>query len=407
MAGVNIGNQGLTQIDYLSKVAETLNHSSMARTLPAKHKWTGEHIEGRAHVGRNSSIAYMEDGGAFGAAGKQTYVTYKATRKFISGAIQITDGAMATAGSNKNTFRNVIQSETKGLMRDMLKNEELHFFLDGTGTVTTLIGADITAAATDVPVADGRGLWDDSSYEIRDATTPTTTHGTVTVDNVEAALNSSNQALVNFSATVAGAGAGDLVVRKGSYARALTGLDKLIGNSGTFQTVVTGTYPSYTSSVLSASANRPLTPTLFRQMLASIKQKSGKDRPAKGLTVLTNNWQAIEVEELYEGELRLTPESKTGGAAVAAFNSAFGRIEVRTASLAPLNKMFFCDFSQIKRAVQKPLSWRRQGGKIFMRNDAAAVWTATALEVCDLFINERHTCGKISELAETPLNPFG
>ena len=65
------------------------------------------------------------------------------------------------------------------------------------------------------------------------------------------------------------------------------------------------------------------------------------------------------------------------------------------------NKMFFADFSKIYRAVQKSLGWRREGGSIFKRSDVSGVWTATAMEIAELYIKERHTSGKIEDLNET------
>jgi hypothetical protein len=133
-------------------------------------------------------------------------------------------------------------------------------------------------------------------------------------------------------------------------------------------------------------------------MLASIQSRSGSERPSDGLSVLCDSWQAINVEELYEGELRLTPESKVGGLAVAAFQSALGRIDIIVDTDCLHNKMFFCDFSKIYRAVQKQLGWRREGGSIFKRSDVSGVYTATAIEIAEMYIKERHTSGKIEDL---------
>jgi hypothetical protein len=63
--------------------------------------------------------------------------------------------------------------------------------------------------------------------------------------------------------------------------------------------------------------------------------------------------------------------------------------------------MFFADFSQIYRAVQRQLDWRRQNGSIFLRSDQRGEWTATALEIAEYYIEERHTSGKIEDLEET------
>ena len=86
---------------------------------------------------------------------------------------------------------------------------------------------------------------------------------------------------------------------------------------------------------------------------------------------------------------------------MAAFQSALGRVDIMVDTDAPHNKMFFVDFSKIYRAVQKKLGWRREGGQIFKRSDTSGVWTATAMEIAELYIKERHTCGKIEDLNHT------
>ena len=404
MAGVNIDNVGLTFTRFLDGVVETLNHTSKSRNLVRKDdNWTGSHIEGRIHTARSTAIGYVEDGGAFPTADKQDYETYKAFRKFIVGSIQLTDGAMATAAKSPNVARDVITSEVKGMMNNILKFENGMFFRDGTGTVATLAGSP-ASASSNVEVDDARMLWDGGTYEVRDSADITTLHGSVVLDNVESAPNASGNMLTNWdSALSSSAASGDFLVWNGSVNRAITGLDKLIDDgTGTFQNVNVANNPRYTSLVLdNGSTKRDLTPSLFRQMLAGIMSRTGSERPSDGLTVLCNSWQAINVEELYEGELRLTPDSKVGGLSVASFQSSLGKIDIMVDTDALYNKMFFADFSKIYRAVQKQLGWRREGGSIFKRSDVSGVWTATAMEIAELYIKERHTCGKIEDLSET------
>lgn len=416
MAGVNIANAGLLLTNYLlDGVDETLNHESRARQLCKKtNNWTGDHLEWRVHVRRSGATNYSEDGGAFPTANKQTYVPAKAYRKFLKGSIQLTDGAMNAGKAGKAVAKDVVTSEVRGMMRDMLKQESGFFFKDGTGSVARVIGTG-TASTTDVPVTDTRMLWEGTTYDVYDDSagsytgSPTgSSRGTVTIASVEQALNTSNQALVNFDAAgPSGFSQYDHLVWKDSVNRAPQGLDSLIDDTATtFQNVNVATYPHYASLVLSnGGTNRDLTPGLFRQMLAGLYQKSGKD-VSGGLTVITNSWQSINVEELYEGELRLTPQTKTAGVAIASFQSALGRVDILTDSDATYNKMFFADFSNIYRAVQRKLSWRRQGGSIFLRSDTAGVWTATALEICEYYIRERHTSGKIEDLNETQATAY-
>ena len=72
MAGVNIGNVGLTFTRFQEGVVETLNHTSKSRNFARNDdNCTGSHIEGRIHTARSTAIGYVEDGGAFPTADKQ------------------------------------------------------------------------------------------------------------------------------------------------------------------------------------------------------------------------------------------------------------------------------------------------------------------------------------------------
>lgn len=402
MAGVSISNFNASFIDYLPGVVETLNDTVIVRKLARKdYKWEGANISWFVHTARNHSLGYVEDGGAFPTPDKQDYVEAKAYRRFLVGSVQITDGALANAATSKRAAIDVTTSELRGMINGLGTFEGFMAYQNGDGSVADVSA---TSSSTTFYLDDARLMWDGATYQEYNSGL-TTNNGNFTVTSTARAL-SSGSAVVTVDAVPDGT-TGNKIVWNGSLNRAITGLDKMIDDtSTTFQNISTSTYPRYTSPVLSnSSVERPLTPTLFRQMLAMISQESGV-KPPSGMTVLTNKWLGIEVEELYEPELRITPDTKTAGISIASFQSAFGRVNIVTDTLAPYNKMFFVDFSQIYRAVQKELDWRRQGGEIFLRSDVSAAWKATAIEICEYFIKQRNRCGKITDLSETETTAY-
>jgi hypothetical protein len=400
MPGVSIDDVGTTFTRFLPGVTETLNHTSKFRKLIRREdRWNGDHNEWRVHTSRNTGIGYVEDGGAFPVAGKQTYQTAKSYRRFLVGSVQVTDGTLATA-DGENAAIKVTTSELEGLTKNLMKMENFFMYKDGTGAVTTLVDATLASSASDVPVYDARGLWDGVNYENRDSAAITTLNGYSKVSKTAQATNSSFQPLVTFTATLTGAAADDYLVLPGSANRAVTGLDKLINDTATtFQAINVSTYPRYSSFVVDNSGTkRDLTPTMFRQLLAGIIQKTGDEPPQNGLTVLTSAWQMINVEELYEGQLRLTPTDTVGGFVVSSFQSALGKINITVDTDAPYSTIYACDLNEIVRSVQRELDWRRQGGSIFLRSDAAGVWTATAMEIGEMYIKNRSSSGRIDDL---------
>lgn len=417
MAGVSIGSFGASFIKYLPGVVQTLNNTTYVRTLPkGKMKWEGDHLEWHIHTQRNKAVSYIEDGGAFPTPGQQSYVKATAYRKFVAGSVQLTDGILKNAATTKNAAISVVDSELTGMMDGIKKFSNFFWTRDGTGVVA-LLGQDLGGGNTVITVDDARGMWDGKEYEIRDATTPTTIHtNSITVSSVARALTANDEASVTLTASEADGSkaAGDFIVwgtgNQSAYNRAITGLDALIDDAATtFQNVNTTTYPRYTSPVLDNSGtDRALTPALFRQMLAMIRQESG-DAPPDGMDVITSVWGSINVEEMYESDLRLRSDDTVAGVAIASFQSTLGRVNVINDPDTPYGKMFFMAPQEITYAVQAELDWRRDepGGPIFKRNDQSAVYTATALEACELVLTgQRNKCGKIEDLAETKTTAY-
>jgi hypothetical protein len=405
MPGVSIENFGASFVKYLPGVRQTLNKEVNARNIPTgKLKWSGTNIEFHVHVARNPGVSNIEDGGNFPVAGRNVFVPAKAYRKFVVGSVQCTDGALTNAATTENASISIVESELTGMIDAIRKYQNFSWTRDGTGIVATL-GA--TTSGSTFTVSDARGLWDGKDYELRSASTGSVIT-TFTVSKTSRSFTAAGEATVTpVSALASGGTTGDYIVwgtgNGSAYNRAITGLDALIDDSlTTFQNVNCATYPRYTSPVLSNSGvARALTPSLFRQMLAALKQESGSS--PEGVTVLTNTFGSISVEELYEGDLRITPDTTTAGVAIASFQSALGRINIMTDSDFPYSKMMFLAPEEITYAVQAELDWRRDapGTAIFKRSDTFAGFTATALETSELVVEQRNKLGKIEDLAET------
>lgn len=398
MAGVNVDNVGLTYLHILDGVTETLNQASRLRTrIRQNYDWKGSHLEHKLHTARNHAIKFMNDGSTFPVADKEDYSSMKVGRKIVGGSIQLTDAVMATAGKSAEVAMDVVSSATEGLMKGILKFENFFGSRDGTGKVATVKAA---ISSTTLKVDDARALWDGATYQVYRSTTLL---GSVTVTKVASALDASGYAVVTLDATLAGVTTNDVLYWDGAYGIAYTGLDALTDDaSTTFQNISTTNLPRWTSMVLDNGGTlRDLDPALFRQVMAGIYHKTGDDLPTSGLDCLGTAWQLANLDELYESALRLAPDSKTSGVSTASFQSSLGKITLSPDSDAPYNRIFLTDYSQIFRGVQKKLGWRVQNGQIFLRSDTSPVWTATALEIAELYIKGRNSSGKIEDLNET------
>jgi hypothetical protein len=400
-------------IKYLPNLRYTMRRKSLLRNIGLRNiPWEGEKLVQKLHVGENLSIADIEDGGNIPPADKQDIVEIEVARKSTVGSVQITDHIMANA-KGKGTVIRVTKSELGGMMTSMKKREGHMMAKSGTGTIA-LMGSNFSG--TTFTVDDARMLWPGLQCEIRDATTTTTVHTTFTVASVARALTS-NEATVTPTATLAAAGQAqnDLVVWQtggySSYNRAITGLDFLIDDTlTTVQGLNCATYPWWTSPVFNGGGStQNLTTTLLRQVLATLKSESEDfGDPGTGLLCLTEVWNAITFEELFEHAVRVTPSTgKVGIPGGVTFDTAFGRITVKAYPEINYGNMLFIDRTALARPVQKELSWRPGGvSGVFQRSDAFAGYTATSLEICELMIFERNKCAKITNLSVSPQTAY-
>ena len=159
MAGVNISNIGLLQLNYQKLIVEALSTGAKAFKDIETLNWEGDELDFRLHTAKNTAMGFVEDGGAFSTPDKQDYATIQVGRRFYQTKLQISSGAMAAARTGRKSFVSVVNSEVRGVTRDAMDFYNRFYFLDGTGTVALLADATLASAATDVPVDNAALLW--------------------------------------------------------------------------------------------------------------------------------------------------------------------------------------------------------------------------------------------------------
>jgi hypothetical protein len=416
MPGVGIDSFGAAFDHNLPGVVKILERTSKLRKIPlGKLKWQGNKVVKTLHIQYNTSWTSTVDGGPIIPASKQGYVKMEASRRFHGGSVQITDGELENAKTSKNVAIRVVDSELRNLLELAKRYENFMFSRDGTGIISKLGD---TVSGTTIKVTDARMMLRGLEFEIRDASTPTTIHATGKVKSVSRAPDTNGYFSVTLESSIAASGQaeGDLIVWQtgdySAYGRAIHGTGCLIDDStSSFQGVDCSLYPQWTSPVLDGGGStQTLTPSLFRQMQATLKQESSDDSVPGGMLVYTSVWDGVTVEELFEHLLRLTPDAKSVGMSGGMiFKSALGQFTVMSDHDMPYGEMHFIDRKQLSYLKQRELGWRKTGrdsGSIFLRNDRNYSYTANALEIGDLMIEERNSCGKITNLDVSPQSAY-
>lgn len=413
--GLNIADWGATLIKYLPDYI-TLYHnpkSLMSQISTRKGTYSGEEIRKKMQTQGNTGVGYSGSGGSLPVAGTPKYIDVKYGRRYIVASASIGDDAMSV---DKNG--GAIVNGVKDLMRSTLDMvsmlEDYLIARDGTGVLTTL-AAPLSGAT--IGVNDPRMMVPDGHYEIRAATA----HDGYSVGDVITTFTvTSKQTYVSavagvftINATVANMNqaAGDYIVwgngNTSTYGRAVTGFKKLIDDSpaGTFQGVTMASNPAFTSIVMdNGGATQNITLGLVRRMLASLAQRRGLGQVSE-MMVWMDPWSNVNWEELGQGEIRVQPTDTIAGRKVQRFQSVFGEFNVMNHALAPYGEMTFLDRGAVEKLTQQELDWRpaSDAGGIFARSSDNLRYEASMLGIYDLGIHERHWCGRIENIANTPL----
>lgn len=134
--------------DYTGPVREQLNNDNYVINKLEKNKQeaTGKNFNVPLHIGRNNGVGYRAEGQALPTAGSQKYKTSLANVKYLYGAIEITGPTIKAMRNDKGAFIRALESEMKGLVKDLKDQRARALFGDGTGKLATV--AAVTTANT-------------------------------------------------------------------------------------------------------------------------------------------------------------------------------------------------------------------------------------------------------------------
>ena len=142
----------ILKTQYLGPIREQLNSSSVLYSRLEKNEDSvvGKNFTIPLHYGRNEGVGARAEGGTLPTAGNQAYKECIVPMRYQYGRIQITGPTIKAARSNEGAFLRAVDSEMRGLERDMKSSMNRQAFGDGTGALTV---CGTTSASTTVVVA--------------------------------------------------------------------------------------------------------------------------------------------------------------------------------------------------------------------------------------------------------------
>jgi len=125
--------------DYLPPVREQLNNDNpvIQKLVAKKQEATGKRFYVPLHYGRNNGVGYRSEGAQLPAAGHQKYKESTGNTKYLYGQIEITGPTIKAMRNDKGAFIRAVDSEMRGLLRDLKDQRARALFGDGTGKLAT------------------------------------------------------------------------------------------------------------------------------------------------------------------------------------------------------------------------------------------------------------------------------
>jgi len=256
--------------DYLGPVREQLNNDNyvISKLVQKKQEATGKEFYVPLHIGRNNGVGYRAEGAQLPAPGNQKYKQTTANVKYLYGQIQITGPTIKAMRNDKGAFIRAVESEMKGLMRDLKDQRARALFGDGTGKLA-MFAVNTTVNTLTVNQT--------KYFQVGMLIDIVNSGGTVTVSNRQVtAVNTTAKTITISGAAVTTANT-DFAVVTGDFNNEIMGLGGIMSTTLTLQGLNPATETYWVPGVLANGGTpRALSQQLMRQSCDISELAGGK-----------------------------------------------------------------------------------------------------------------------------------
>ena len=386
----------ILKTQYLGPIREQLNSSSVLYSRLEKNEDSvvGKNFTIPLHYGRNEGVGARAEGGTLPAAGSQAYKECIVPMRYQYGRIQITGPTIKAARSNEGAFLRAVDSEMRGLERDMKSSMNRQAFGDGTGLLATVAAS---GSGTSTVVVD-------STAKLRvgmpiDIIVKTT--GAATADLASTTVASITDATTfTISGTLAGSPAGTYgVYIAGSRNNEMMGLSGIVSATETLQSLDVASYPWWKATVLANSGtNRAISDTLLQTAIDTLESNSSG--------MCTAMYTSFGVRRAYQALLTATKQLvntqklQGGYEAINYLGGSHGVIPMIADKDAPANKIFIVDEDELAIYRLADFDWMQEDGSVLSRVSGVDAYEAVLYVYQELGTSMRNAHVLLSDITE-------
>lgn len=381
---------------YLGPIREQLNNSSVLYSRLEKNEDSvvGKNFTIPLHYGRNEGVGARGEGGALPAAGNQSYKECIVPMRYQYGRIQLTGPTIKAARSNEGAFLRAVDSEMRGLEKDMKSSMNRQAFGDGTGLLANV--AATGSSSTTVVV--------DSTAKLRigmpvDIIVKTTGAATLGVAGTTVASITDGTTFVISDALADSPAATYGVYLAGSRGNEMMGLGGIVSATATLQGLDVASYPWWKATIQANSGTaRAITDSIIQEAIDTLESKSsgmcsamytsfGVRRAYQAL--LTNTKQLVNTQEL-----------QGGYKAISYLGGSHGVIPIIADKDAPAGKIFCVDENELSIYRLADFDWMQEDGAILSRVSGYDAYEAVLYVYQELGTSMRNAHVLIGDITE-------
>ncbi len=386
----------ILKTQYLGPIREQLNNSSVLYSRLEKNEDSvvGKNFTIPLHYGRNEGVGARAEGGTLPAAGNQAYKECIVPMKYQYGRIQITGPTIKAARTNEGAFLRAVDSEMRGLERDMKSSMNRQAFGDGTGLLATVAAS---GSKTSTVVVDSTAkLRVGMPIDIIVKTTGAATEG-IAGTSVASITDATTFTITD---TLAGSPAGTYgVYIAGSRGKEMMGLSGIVSATSTLQGLDVATYPWWKATVLANSGtNRAISDTLLQTAIDTLEANSSG--------MCTAMYTSFGVRRAYQALLTATKQLvntqklQGGYEAISYLGGSHGVIPMIADKDAPANKIFLVDEDELAIYRLADFDWMQEDGSILSRVSGVDAYEAVLYVYQELGTSMRNAHVLLSDITE-------
>lgn len=350
---------------------------------------TGKNFTLPLHVSRNEGIGAKAEGAVLPTAGAQGYKDAVFPMKYLYGVISVTGQSIAATKNSEGAFIRAVDSEMKGVTKDLKADMNRMLYGDGSGALTAAT-ANATASTT-VTVTSTAKLRVGMKIDIISGTTASVSNATVT------AINSATS--FTHNGTAAAVAASSSVYKAGAKDIELMGLAGIVSATDPISTGLQGLTvalnPYWKASVLGNSGtNRALTIALMRTALDTVETAGN----GKTTAIYTTHGVRRAYEALLQADRQYVNVMKLDGGVE---TLAYDGLPIIADKDCQANRLYFVDESELVLAELGAggFQWMDEDGSILSRTDRDG-YSAVLYRYCELATRARNAHALLTDITE-------